>query len=179
VFEGVHAIATRFELQDAATMPEFGGKLLIGSPNPTALVGMAKSFAPPLASLQLSADGKVQPLPALPDMPANLPMFAAMKGSVLALAVGAGEERDLADYLASDPAQQPLLVVGYSGALFAQFNRQILAQASATTSDPAEAQRQREAGELVARMYEKIDRMEMRIEFGERGVELHQSATMH
>lgn len=181
VFEGLHAIATRLELQGPGETPEVGGKLLIGSPNPAALVGMAKSFVPQVASLQLAPDGKVHKLPALPNVPAALPTWVAMKGHVLGLAVGPGEDVDLAEYLQADPAQQPLFVIGYSGALFAQFNRQMLQQAAATAdgADAAEFEQQKQAAEMMARMYAQIRRMEMRIEFGERGIELHQRATMN
>lgn len=182
VFEGLHAIATRLELKGPGETPDVGGKLLIGSPSPAALVGMAKSFVPQLASLQLAPDGKVHKLPALPDVPAELPTWVAMNDHVLGLAIGPGEEADLADYLQVDPARQPLFVVGYSGALFAQFNRQVLEQAAAATADGADAaalEQQKQAAEMVSRMYAQIRRMEMRIEFGERGIELHQRATMN
>jgi hypothetical protein len=178
VFEGVHAIATRLELKPAGETPDFGGKLLIGSPSPAALVGMAKSFVPQLATLQLAPDGKVHALPALPNVPNDLPGWVAMKEHVLGLAFGAGEDADLAEYLQVDPAQQPLIVLGYSGALFAQFNQQMLEQAAAI-ADPAEAEQQKQAAEMVARMYAQIRRMEMRVEFGERGIELHQRAEMN
>lgn len=178
VFEGMHLIATRIELKSMAETPDFAGKLLIGSPNPGALLAMAKSFAPPLASLQLAPDGKVQALPALPDMPPGMPAFAAMTKNVLGLAVGTGEDKDLAQYLTADPAQQPLLVLGYSGALFAQFNKLMLEQAAALT-DPAEAAEQKEMAEMMASMYGQIRRTEIRLEFGEHGVEMHQTAELN
>ena len=178
VFEGLHLIATRVELKSMAEKPDFAGKLLIGSPNPAALLGMAKSFAPPLASVQLAPDGKVQALPALPDMPADMPAFAAIGKNVLALAVGAGEDKDLADYLSADPAQQPLLVLGYSGALFAQFNKLMLEQAAAV-ADPAEAAAQKEMAEMMAQLYGQVRRTEIRLEFGEHGIELHQTAELN
>jgi hypothetical protein len=177
VFEGLHLIATRLELKSMAQTPDFAGKLLIGSPNPAALLGMAKSFAPPLASLQLAPDGKVHALPALPDMPPGMPAFAAMTKNVLGLAVGEGEDKDLPAYMNADPAQQPLLVLGYSGALFGQFNKIMLEQAAAI-ADPAEAAAQKEMAEMMAQMYGQIRRTEIRVEFGEHGIELHQSALL-
>lgn len=177
VFEGLHLIATRLELKSAAAPPDVAGKLLVGSPNPAALVGMAKSFAPQLASLQLAPDGKVQALPALPDLPGELPTHVAMTKNVLGLSVGAGEEQDLAEYLQSDPQQQPLFVLGYSGALFAQFNKMMMEQAAATT-DAADAEEQRQMAEMIGRIYGGIRRAEIRLEFGEHGIELHQSATL-
>jgi hypothetical protein len=178
VFEGLHLIATRIELKSMNEAPDFAGKLLIGSPNPAALLGMAKSFAPPLASVQLAPDGKVHALPALPEMPAGMPAFAAMTKNVLGLAVGTGEDKDLAEYMSADPARQPLLVLGYSGALFAQFNKIMLEQAAAV-ADPAEAASQKEMAELMGQLYGQMRRTEIRLEFGEHGIEMHQSAELN
>jgi hypothetical protein len=79
--------------------------------------------------------------------------------------------------MTADPARQPLLVLGYSGALFAQFNKVMLEQAAAMT-DPAEAAAQKEMAEMMAQMYGQIRRTEIRVEFGEHGIELHQSAAL-
>src|SRR5690606_16463337 len=54
VFHGLHAMLSRFEMKDLAEGPDYAGKVLVGSPNPAALVGMARSFAPGLAQLQLT-----------------------------------------------------------------------------------------------------------------------------
>lgn len=178
VFEGLHAIATRVELKPGGAPPDFGGKLLIGSPSPAALVGMAKSFVPQLASMQLAPDGKVQALPTLPNMPPEMPAWVAMTDHVLGLAIGVGEDADLADYLTSDPTQQPLLVLGYSGELFAQFNKMMLEQAAAV-ADPDEQAEQRQVAEMVNQIYGQIRRAEIRIEFGDSGIEMHQSAQLN
>lgn len=178
VFRGLHAIATRISFPAGSDTPDFGGKLLLGSPNPTALVAMAKSFAPALASLDLKPDGKVQPLPVLPDLPMQLPTWVAMNDTVLALAIGEGEDADLADYLATDASQQPLLVLGYSGELFARFNRQMLERAG-DDANPEAAAAQKQSIEMISQLYAQIRRTELRIEFDERGVVMAQTADMN
>lgn len=178
VFRGVHAIATRITFPAGSDTPDFGGKVLLGSPNPTALVAMAKSFAPALASLDLKPDGKVQPLPVLPDMPMQLPTWVAMNDTVLALAIGEGEDADLAEYLATDPSQQPLLVLGYSGELFARFNRQMLERAG-DDANPEAAAAQKQSIEMISQLYAQIRRTELRIEFDEHGVVMAQTADMN
>lgn len=179
VFHGFHAIATRIDMKNSmAGTPDFGGKLLIGSPDPNALIGMAKSFVPQLATMTLKPDGKVQPLPALPNVPADLPTFVAMTPGVLGLAFGQGEDADLGEYLTSDPTQQPLLVLGYSGALFADFTQSMLEQA-AKEQDPAQRAEQEQAAKMMAQIYAHIRRADIRVEFSESGIEMHQSAELN
>ena len=178
VFHGFHAIATRVDVKSLTATPDFAGKLLIGSDNPTALMGMAKSFAPQLASLNLKPDGSVTPLPAMPGLPPNLPAHAAMTEHVLGLAIGAGEEKDLTEWMQVDPNQQPLLVMGYSGELFAAFNTQMLEMAAAL-QEPAERAKQEEAAKLIGQIYAQIRHAAIRIEFGARGVEWHQTAELN
>jgi hypothetical protein len=69
-------------------------------------------------------------------------------------------------------------VLGYSGALFAQFNEQMLAEAAAS-GDPAKLEEQKRMAEMIGRIYGQIERAEIRVEFGERGIEMHQSATLN
>lgn len=179
VFEGLHAIATRFSVPAPGAEPDFAGKLLIGSPSPKALLGLAQSMAPALASMQLQPDGQVQPLPAMPGLPPSLPAHVAMTDTLLGIAVGAGEEATLAQAMTVNPAQQPLLVVGYSGAAFAQFFEQMQATMEASADDDAEREELRRSTELMKQVYGMIRRIEMRVEFDETGIVFHQSADMN
>jgi hypothetical protein len=179
VFYGLHAILTRFEMDSLDAAPDFSGKLLIGSPNPAALIGMAQSFAPQLAQLQLKPNGEVQPLPALEGMPPDVPAHAAMTDKLLGLAVGAGEEATLKDAMTIDPARQPLLVIGYSGAAFTQFAKQMESTMLAVEQDEAKRAEAEQSMKMMRDMYALIRRIEVRVEFGENGIEFHQSATMN
>jgi hypothetical protein len=177
VFQGLHAILTRFEMAGPASVPQVGGKLLIGSPNPAALIGMARSLSPELAQLQLAPDGEIRPVPALSGMPPDLVAHAAMTDTLLGLAVGKGEEATLKQAMTVDPAQQPLLVVGYTGAAFTRFAEQMQPSLQAI-ADPAERAETEQSMQMMRDMYALIDRVDVRVEFDADGVAIHQSATM-
>jgi hypothetical protein len=172
-----HAILDRVDIKSLDTEPDLAGKLLIASPNPAALIGMAKGFAPPIASLDLKPDGKVHPLPAMPGMPPNLSAHAAMTDGLLGLSFGAGEEATLLDAMRTDAARQPLLVIGYSGEAFTQFADQ-MAATNAAIEDPASRAEAERSMEMMRAMYALIGRSDMSLEFDERGIVFRQSATL-
>lgn len=178
VFHGFHAIVSRFDMATFDSAPDVSGKLLIGSPNPAALVGMARGFVPPLAELELKPDGKIQALPAMPGMPANLPAHVAMTDALIGIAVGAGEETTLQAAMQVDAAQQPLLVLGYSGAALTQFAEN-MARSTAAIQDDAKRAETEQSVQLMRDMYALIGRIDMRVEFDEHGIAIHQSATMN
>lgn len=178
VFEGFHAIATRFTLPKPGEEADFGGKLLLGSPSPAALVAMAQTFAPQLAELQLKPDGEVKLVPAMPGMPPGLPAHVAMTDKLIGLAIGAGEETTLKAAMSVDPARQPLLVIGYSGAAFLQFTQQ-MQPSLAAIEDPAKRAESERSMEMMRQMYAMIRRIDMRVEFDESGVVFHQAAEMN
>ena len=85
-------------------MPDIAGKLLMGTSNPMAALGMAQLALPQLKDLKIAADGKPVALPA-GLAPANVPPLAvAMSEKAIALSAGAGEEATLGEYLAAAPA---------------------------------------------------------------------------
>ena len=178
VFEGIHAIATRFSMPVGGGEPDFAGKLLIGSPSPEALLQLSQNFAPQIAQLGLKPDGTVKPLSALPGLPADMPAHVAMTDSLIGLAIGSGEEATLKNAMTVDAARQPLFVLGYSGEAFMQFTEQMKA-ATAAIEDPAQRAENERAMEMVRQAYAMIRRIEMRIEFEESGVAFHQSAEMN
>ena len=174
-----HAILTRVDVASLDTTPDLAGKLLIGSPNPAALLGMAKGFAPQIAALDLKPGGDVQPLPALEGMPANIPAFAAMGDGLLGLSFGAGEEATLKQALQIDTARQPLLVMGYSGAAFSQFMEKSMGATSATIEDPAARAEAEQSLKMVRDMYALIRHIEMRVEFDQDGIAIHQVSELN
>ena len=180
VFDGFHLIATRFTVPTPdAPQPDVAGKLLIGSPNPASLLAMAKSFAPPLAQVNLEPNGELVALPALKDLGApDVPAHARMTDTLLGIAAGQGEETTLAAAMTVDPKRQPLLVIGYSGAAFTQF-MQTMADSTARIEDPAERAEAEQSMQVMRDMYALIRRIEMRVEFDEQGVAIHQAAAMN
>ena len=93
--------------------------VLLAIDKPMDLLNMAKGMVPPLASLEVKDDGMAVALPAGLVPPVVDAPHIAMKGSALALSVGAGEEKNLGAILAgkvdSDP---PLLAVSYDMSKF-------------------------------------------------------------
>lgn len=187
VFHGFHAALSRLAMSDGG-QPDLAGVLVIGSDNPASLMALTQSMAPQLAGLDLKPDGVVKPLPALPELPLDAPLHAAMTERTLGLAVGAGEEARLPAALAADPAQQPLLAIGVN-ARFYEFLADMMLKtlpepdAAAATDDKgedAEARAQaaelnaslRRNAELMRTVYSKLfKRVDMRLELSERGIE--------
>lgn len=179
VLRGFHAMLTRFEMAAADSEPDLSGKLLIGSPNPAALLGMARNFAPGLSELQLKPDGELQPLPPLPGAPAGYEGHVAMTANLLGIAIGKGEETGLKQAMQSDDAQQPLLVLGYSGAAFTRFFEQVQDKLpDAGNDDDARAEAERSVA-LMRQIYAMIGHIELRVELDGDGIAFHQLATMN
>ena len=82
-----------------SSLPNFSGRLVLATSNPTGLLAMGQMMVPALAQLKLSSDGKPVALP--PQMASTLgqPAWVAMGDKALALGVGAGEDAKLADTL--------------------------------------------------------------------------------
>jgi len=179
VFEGFHALLTKFSMPQPGAEPDVAGKLLIGSPNPAALLGMARSFAPEFATLNLEADGEVHPLPPLAGMPLSAPAHVAMTDRLLGIAIGAGEDATLKAAMASDPARQPLMAMGYSGAALMQFFEQIESQGLALETDPAKQEETRQTLATMKKIYAMIGRIDMTMEFDATGVTFIQTAEMN
>ena len=181
-FNAVHVIATRFKMpqvgvEAAPSEPEFAGKLLIGSRSPTGLIGMLGGFAPQIAALQLQPNGELKELPADPSMPVKGPMHAVMTDSAIGVSVGEGESATLKDALAVDAGGKTILAFGYGGAFF----ETIFAAAAAdmAKSDDADAAELRKSMEAMQKIYaESIDRIDMQVRTGDRGIEFVQDVRL-
>jgi hypothetical protein len=82
-----------------SAMPQFTGRLVLGTSNPAGLLAMGQMMTPALAQLKLTTEGK--PV-ALPPTLANMfgqPAWMAMGPKSLGLGIGAGEDGKLADAL--------------------------------------------------------------------------------
>jgi hypothetical protein len=177
VFHGFHAILNRIDLSTIDTAPDLSGVLVIGSPSPAALLAMARNFVPALAQLKLEPNGQVQALPPMPGLPSHLPAHVAMNEQLLGIAFGAGQDAGLGAAMQSDPTRQPLLVLGYSGALISQFTEK-MAQTTAAIADPEERAEAEQSMQAMRSMYALIGRIEMTVELDPDGIAIHQSATM-
>jgi hypothetical protein len=158
--------------------PEFKGKLLIGSPSPAALVSMLKAYVPGMATLEVPVDGSATALPAIPEMPIALPMFAAQTGNVFGIAVGEGEDAALGAAMQMDSATQPLMTMAYDGALYGELLGMMEPMLLAMGDTP-EAKESAEMLKISRELYAKMfGRLAMRVEVTEQGIELMQRMEM-
>jgi hypothetical protein len=179
VFQGFHAIIERIELDATMQPTALRGALLIGSKNPQSLLAMAAMAVPQVATLGLQPDGKVVPLvlPPIPGAPA-MPAWASMTGQLLGIGFGEGADMQLAGYMQSDPARQPLIVIGYSGDLYHAIADVMDTAAGSLPDDDARADMQRQATMMREVYAQTLERGEMRVEFTSHGIELLQDVRM-
>ena len=177
VFRGFHAIIEDFALGPDMKPTALSGALVIGSANPQSLVSMAAMAVPQVAQMGLTPDGSVKPLalPPLPDLDLEIPAFASMTDTLLGIGFGPGADERLPGYMQVDAGRQPLMVLGYSGRIYAAF-ADIIERAAAAMPEEA----MRADMELQARMMrevyaEWIVRADLSIEFTEHGIEMIQT----
>lgn len=177
VLQSFNVLLTHFKISPDAPQPEFKGKLLIGSPSPAALVSMLKAYVPGMTELDVPADGQPVALPALPEMPIALPMFAAQTDKVFGVSFGEGEQASLGAAMQMDANQQPLMTVAYDGALYGELLG-MLEPMMAMQSDPESkdaAEMLKVTRELYAKMF---GRLAMHVEVTEQGIEVLQHMEM-
>lgn len=98
--------------------PDVAGKVLMGTSNPLAAIGMAQMAVPQLKDMKIATDGKPVALPA-GLAPGTPPLTIAMSDKAIAIAAGKGEEGNLGDFLSAAPAATPVFMrVQFSGAIY-------------------------------------------------------------
>jgi len=137
--------------------PEFSGKALLATSNPTMLTSMAQLMAPELKDFKISPDAKPVPLPEGLKIPAEYgPIYVAMSDKAIAASIGKGEETGLSAYLSAPPAQQPtFLRVGMDVSIYDIYG-QLFDQLMTTKSDVQKGQLSKEVLELqrqILQMY--------------------------
>lgn len=80
-------------------MPQFTGRLVLGTSNPAGLLAMGQMMTPALAQLKLADDGKPVALPPTLSGMFNQPAWMAMGPKSLGLGIGTGEDAKLAEAL--------------------------------------------------------------------------------
>lgn len=175
LFSGAHLLLSRLEWSAGQVLPDLAGKLVVASDNPASLLALAKSLLPDLAAVELPEDGSVVALPTPAGLPAAAPLYAARTPHAIAVALGEGQDRDLARFLEGQETEQPLLVAGATGAFYAK-----LADLSLPAdADPEQrARAEREAAQVREIYTALFRRAEMRLDLSERGIELRESVLM-
>lgn len=118
VFSGLHLFVDELTIAPGMQEPSGSGVLVLGSDNPDALLGMLRSVAPPFANFDFGQPGEVVALPALPGVPANLPLYASRGDKLIGLAFGEASKASLPSRMRASAEHQPLLQVGVSNRLY-------------------------------------------------------------
>lgn len=165
---------TLSDVRWAGETPEsVSGALVVSSPNPAGLVGMAQGFLPQLASMQLRPGGEPQRLdlgPMAALVPGQSAPYIAMSDQGLGLAVGDDAPRQLQARLAATPGKEsPLFLLAYDGALYAQLMQAANTALSGLGGGPGNA-----ADKLLAQWFLGIDRLEFQVLATARGVEFRE-----
>ncbi|HEV2608030.1 MAG TPA: hypothetical protein VGT79_08610 [Xanthomonadaceae bacterium] len=174
MFHGLHAIVDKMVVKDDQPMPDIAAVVAIGSDNPASLLAMAGSMVPGIATIGLKPDGVAKPLPPMPNLPVNAPMFAAMTDKLLSIAIGTGEDAKLGDAMKLDDAQQPLFAGGAKGEVYhlvAQFQR----KTAAAMTDPTIKQSMEQQAKMMDMQADWFKHVDIRVELTDAGIELHES----
>lgn len=131
LISGLRIHLQRLTLADSGMPDQVEGTLILASPSPAALLGMAHSFMPPLAQLELVPGDEPVPLDmeGIPGADALPRAWAALGNSALGVAVGEDSHQGLVqDLAAAGPDPAPLLYMGYQGSFYAELMRQVRLQ---------------------------------------------------
>lgn len=124
---GFRIVLDKLDWSDTALVPDFAGKFLIGSTNPTLALTMAQLGVPQLKDVKLTADGKPVALPSGIAPGPVPPLFAAMSDKAIAVAAGNGEEANLTAFLrAPDAATPTFMRIYFSGAFYGMLSRSMM-----------------------------------------------------
>lgn len=176
-FHGLHAIVDKLVMKDDQPIPDIAAVVAIGSDDPNSLLAMAGAVAPDIAKVGLKTDGAPKALPAIPGMPLNAPMFAAMTDKLLAISIGTGEEAKLGSALKLDEAQQPLFVIGAKGEVYHLLAQAMRKSAHAATA-PASQKMLEQQAKMMDMYAEWFKRADIRVELTEQGIEMHEAVNM-
>lgn len=176
VLSSVHVTLRELVFDDATQMPRLAGRIVVGSANPQALLGMARNFVPGLDAVPLAADGTPQPLPASAGFGIDQPVHVAMSATAIGLAVGVGEEATLGRALQPGDATGPLLAFGTGQGFYPLLGEQMLrwSELSAPASDPAATVDGAQAEALRQTWAALAQRSDSRLQLTARGIELLQ-----
>ncbi|MBS0566967.1 MAG: hypothetical protein JSS59_06055 [Proteobacteria bacterium] len=153
---GLRVTLDKLEPRNDSKVPDVAARLLIGTNNPLAAVGMAQMAVPQLKDLTITIDGKPVALPAslLPASAQLPPMWLAMTDKAIALAAGQGSEATLGAYFAAPPSTTPVFLrVHFTGALYGLLGKYAdLMQAAMPAEQKARFAKQTELFSLYEKM---------------------------
>jgi predicted small lipoprotein YifL len=197
-FSGARIALT--DLKWAGEKPEaVAATLVIASPNPAGLIGMAQGFVPQLARLNLSPTAEPQPIDLGPLAGGALPAvsraaFIAVREGGIGIAIGANAKQSVLEHLtAKASAPPPLMHMGYDGAIYSVLVRKLeemvqslsaMARVAEVAAHPGKAPGpdiDKAMAPMVAALNglsETIDQVSADVIVTERGIEIRQQMTL-
>ena len=172
------------------------GTVILASPSPAALIGMAQGFVPQLAQLELTPGGEPVPLD-MEGIPGGetLPQaWAALGEGALGVAIGEDSRQTLLTDLSADSQEPaPLSYMGYEGAFYAGLMRQMrameqggLAGGEADAAAAGKAMSKNEFEAIMApvlaaldEIYTGFSHVSMDLVVTERGLEVRQKMSVN
>ncbi|MBI2783662.1 MAG: hypothetical protein HYX64_06255 [Gammaproteobacteria bacterium] len=197
-FSGARIALT--DLKWAGEKPEaVAAALVIASPNPAGLIGMAQGFVPQLAGLNLSPTAEPQPLDLGPLAGGALPAasraaFIAVREGGIGIAIGADAKQSVLTHLTAEPAAPPPLThIGYDGAIYSLLMRKLEAMTQSLSAAARQAEAAAHPDSIPGPDVDKamvpittalnnlsagIDRVTSDVIVTERGIEIRQQMTL-
>lgn len=197
-FSGARIALT--DLKWAGEKPEaVAATLVIASPNPAGLIGMAQGFVPQLAGLNLSPTAEPQPLDLGPLAGGALPAasraaFIAVREGGIGIAIGADAKQSVLTHLTAEPAAPPPLThIGYDGAIYSLLMRKLAAMTQSLSAVARQAEAAAHPDSIPGPDVDKamvpittalnnlsagIDRVTSDVIVTERGMEIRQQMTL-
>ncbi len=198
-FSGARVALT--DLKWAVDKPEVvEATLVIASPNPAGLIGMAQGFVPQLAGLNLSPTAAPQPIDLGPLVGGALPAasrtaFVAVREAGIGIGVGANAKQSVVEHLtAQASAPPPLIHLGYDGAIHSLLMRKLEEMTQSLSTAARRAEASAHPGSAPGPDVDKataplrtalnnlsagIDRASTDVIVTERGLEIHQQMSLN
>lgn len=157
------------------------GAVVVASPNPGALIGMAQGFLPQLASLNLRPGGAPQRLdlgPVAGLLPAATQApYIALSERGIGVAVGDdAPEQVTARLAAAAPGAPPLFRMAYDGTLYAQLLHGMTGMARPPQGEGGKLEASIDAA--LAKVMEGVERIEVDVLTTSRGIEIRERAQL-
>lgn len=157
------------------------GAVVVASPNPGALIGMAQGFLPQLASLNLRPGGAPQRLdlgPVAGLLPAATQApYIALSEQGIGVAVGDDAPGQVTARLAAAaPEAPPLFRMAYDGALYAQLLHGMTGMARPPQGEGGKLEASIDAA--LAKVMEGVERIEVDVLATARGIEIRERAQL-
>lgn len=159
---------------------ELEAALVLASPNPNGLIGLAQGFLPQLAGLDLRPGNEPQPV-ALGAFGAVLPAVArqpyiAVGEQAIGIAVGEKARAQLNDWLAATGTlPPPMLHVAYDGAVYGRLTDRLDAVAAAVGVKVAPpTSLQQGVDDAVDQLWRSVERVEFDVVATARGLEIRE-----